>query len=167
MRHAKHGASAKTLFHGLHDGRMAVASHERAEAEVVIDVLVTVQIAELTASPFLHEDGIGIVGAIVTGHAERNAFEILFVGFGGLGSAPLEGCKFFLQVGIHRESPENSGRRAAIRMVPGPPKLPGHYQNNLEKPLQRKLELTWRASAFDAPKVGTVGDVAVGLQELG
>ena len=110
MRHAKHGAGTETFFHSFHDGRMAVAGHERAEAEVVIDVFVAVQIAELTAPSLLHEDGIGIVGAIVTGYAQRNTFEILLVGFGGLGSAPLEGCEFFLQVGVHRGLRKCSGQ---------------------------------------------------------
>jgi hypothetical protein len=34
--------------------------------------------------------------AIVAGHAERDAFEVFLVGFGGFGCAALEGCELFV-----------------------------------------------------------------------
>jgi hypothetical protein len=84
---------------------MAVSGHERAEGQVVIDVFVAIEVAELAAAGLFHEDRPGIVSAIVAGYAERNAFEILLVGFGGLGRAPLESGEFFLQIGVHRIAP--------------------------------------------------------------
>ena len=118
VRHAEHGAGGKALLDGLHDRGMAVSGHERAEGQVVIDVFVAIEVAELAAAGLLYEDWPGIVGAIVAGDTERNAFEIFLVGFGGLGRSPLEGGEFFLQIGIHRIAPgklrpaASSGRRA-------------------------------------------------------
>ncbi len=105
MRHAEHGAGGKAFFDGLHHGRMTVSSHKRAEGEVVVDIFVAIEVAELAAAGFFHEDGPRIVVAIVAGHTERNAFEILLVRLGGFGSAALEGCEFFLQFGIHQVAP--------------------------------------------------------------
>src|ERR1700674_300765 len=53
------------------------------------------------AAAFLHEDRVGIVGAVVTGNAEWNTLEVLLVGCGGFGGATLEGIELFLQCGIH------------------------------------------------------------------
>src|ERR1700677_4811243 len=47
VRHAKHGAGAQTLFDGLHDCGMAMTRHERAETEVVIEIIVAIEIAEM------------------------------------------------------------------------------------------------------------------------
>ena len=105
MRHAVHGAGGKTFLNGLHDGGMAVSGHERAESQVVVDVFVAIEIAELAAAGFFHEDRPGIVMAIIAGHAERNAFEIFLVGFGGFRRAALERVEFLLQFGIHRIAP--------------------------------------------------------------
>jgi hypothetical protein len=63
---------------------MAVSCHEGTEGQVVVDVFVAVKVAEFAATGFFDEDRPGIVGAIVAGDAERNAFEIFLVGFGGL-----------------------------------------------------------------------------------
>jgi len=71
------------FFDRLHYGGMAVSGHERAEGQVVIDVLVAIEVAKLAAAGFFHEDGPGIVVAIIAGHTERNAFEIFFVRCGG------------------------------------------------------------------------------------
>src|SRR5271170_4408258 len=90
MRHAEHGAGGETFFDGLHDGGMAMSGHERAEGEVVVDVFVAVEVAELAAAGFLHEDRPGIVVTIVAGYAEGNTFEVFLVGCGGFGRATLE-----------------------------------------------------------------------------
>ena len=88
-----------------------MSGHKRAESEVVVDVFVAVEIAELAAAGFFHEDGPGIVMAIVAGYAERNAFEVFLVRFGGFGRAMFEGRKLLLQIGIHQVLRGNSGRR--------------------------------------------------------
>ena len=79
--------------------------HQCAECQVVVDVFVAVEIAKLAPAGLFHKDGPGIISAIVAGYAERNALEILLMGFGGFGRAPLESGEFFLQVGIHRIAP--------------------------------------------------------------
>jgi hypothetical protein len=84
---------------------MAMSRHKRAEGQVVVDVFVAIEVAELAPAGLLHENRPGIVGAIVAGYTERNAFEILFVGLGGFGRAPLESGEFFLQIGIDRITP--------------------------------------------------------------
>ncbi len=129
VRHAEHGAGGETFFDGFHDGGMAVSGHERAEGQVVVDVFVAVEVAELAAAGFFHEDGPGIVVAIVAGHAERDAFEILFVRFGGFRGAALESCELLLQIGIHRILRETQAggflvKLRAIRM-PGRAGRPG------------------------------------------
>ena len=88
-----------------------MSGHQRAEGKVVVDVFVAIEVAELAAAGFFHEDGPGIVVAIVAGHAERNALEILLVRFGGLGGAALVSGELFLQVGVHQMLRDNSGRR--------------------------------------------------------
>ncbi len=103
--HAKHSPGREALLDGLHHGGMAVSSHKSAEGQVVVDIFVAIEVAELAAAGLFHEDRPGIIGAIVAGDAERNTFEILLVGFGGLGRAPLESGEFFLQIGIHRIAP--------------------------------------------------------------
>src|SRR5580700_6739216 len=65
VRHAEHSSSGKTFFDGLHHGGMTVSGHERAEGEVVVDVFVAINVAELAAAGFLHEDRPRIVVAIV------------------------------------------------------------------------------------------------------
>ena len=102
VRHAEHRARREPLLDGLHDCGMTMSRHQRAEGQVVIDIFVAVKVAELAAAGFFHKDRPRIVGAIVAGYAEGNAFEILLVGFGGFGRAPLESGEFFLQIGIHR-----------------------------------------------------------------
>ena len=110
VRHAEHGAGAEPFFDGLHHRGMAMPGHERAEAQVVIDVVVAVEIAKLAALAFFHKDRIGIVGAVVAGHAQRNALQIFFVRFGGFRRATLEGFELFLQCGVHRGLQECSSR---------------------------------------------------------
>ena len=124
VRHAEHGAGGEPLFDRLHDRGMAVSGHERAEGQIVVDVLVAVEVAELAAAGLFHEDRPGIVSAIIAGDAERNAFEIFLMGFGGFGRAPLESGEFFLQIGIHRIAPVRAQGRSlygkrAIRLPGG------------------------------------------------
>ena len=51
MRHAEHGARAQPLLNRFHHRGMAVSGHERAEAQVVIDVVVAIEIAEVRTLP--------------------------------------------------------------------------------------------------------------------
>ena len=69
VRHAEHGSSLQTRLDGLHHRGMAVSGHQRAEAEIVIDVVIAIEIAEMGAAAFLYENGVRIVSAIVAGHA--------------------------------------------------------------------------------------------------
>ena len=105
----------QALLDRLHHRRMAMSGHQRAEAQVVIDVFVAVEVAKFAALAFFHKDRIGIVSAVVAGDAQRNALEVLLVRFGGLRRAPLEGVEFFLQIGVHRWSPGKLRPDAAIR----------------------------------------------------
>src|ERR1700691_2321574 len=95
---------------------MAVSSHERAEGQVVVDVFVAIEVAELAAAGLFYKDGPGIVIAIVAGYAERNAFEVFLMRFGGLGRAALESRELFLQIGVHHFSGINSGQRFLLRL---------------------------------------------------
>ena len=49
VRHAEHGAVVQAPFDGLHHRGMAMSGHERAETQVVVDVFVAIEIAELAA----------------------------------------------------------------------------------------------------------------------
>ena len=80
--------------------------HQRAETQIVVEVFVAIEIAEMRALAFRHKNRIRIVGAIVAGHAQRNALQILLMRFGGLRRTALESFELFLQCGVHRESPE-------------------------------------------------------------
>src|SRR4029077_7864889 len=93
--------------------------HERAEAQVVIDVIVAIEIAEMRALAFLHEDRIGIVGAIVARDAQGKSLQVSLVGFGGFRRAALESFELLLQFGVHRESPGMLRPVTAIRLCPG------------------------------------------------
>src|SRR5579872_3283323 len=71
----------------------------------MVDVFVAVEVSKFAAAGFLHEDGPGIVMAIVAGHAEGNTLEVFLVRLSGFRSTALECCKLLLQVGIHRTTP--------------------------------------------------------------
>ena len=90
VRHAEHGASRKTLFDCFHHGRMAMPGHESPEAQVVIDVFVSIEIAKPAALCVLHKDRIGIVSAIVARDPEWYTFEIALVRLSRLRRAALE-----------------------------------------------------------------------------
>ncbi len=102
VRHAEHGAGAETLLHRLHHRGMAMSGHERAETQVVINVFVAIEIAELAARSFFHKNRVGIVSAIVAGDSQGNAFEVFLVSDGGFRRATLESFELFLQCGVHR-----------------------------------------------------------------
>ncbi len=57
--------------------RMTVSRHQRAEGQVVIDIFVAVEVAELAAAGLLQQNQPGIVGAgsVFAGYAEWNAPE--------------------------------------------------------------------------------------------
>src|ERR1700686_2521459 len=95
---------------------MAMSRHKRAETEVVVDVIVAIEIAEMRAAAFLHENGVRIVGAIVAGYAQRNALQVFLMRFGGLGRATLESFELLLQFGVHPGLQRSQAACAAIRM---------------------------------------------------
>jgi len=98
---------------------MAVTCHECAETKVVIEIIVAIDITEMRAAAFFHENRVRIVGALVAGHAEWNAFQVFFMGLGRLGRATLEGFELLLQFGVHPGLQESQAACAAIRMWPG------------------------------------------------
>src|SRR5579863_8279825 len=55
VRHAEHSAGRETLLDRLHHRGMAVSGHERAEGQVVVNVFVAVEIAELAAAGLFNE----------------------------------------------------------------------------------------------------------------
>ncbi len=73
-----------------------MAGHQGAEAQVVVDIFIAVEVANLAALPFLYENRIRIIGSIVAGHAERNTLQRPQVCFRGFGRALLVDYDFFL-----------------------------------------------------------------------
>src|SRR5437016_6196902 len=65
MRHSEHGSRGQTSTDGLHHCGMTVPGHQGAKAQVVIEVIVAVEIAEVRALPFLYKNGIGIIGTVI------------------------------------------------------------------------------------------------------
>ena len=116
VRHAEHSAGSQAGADGLHHCRMAMPRHQRAEAEVVIEIVVAVEVAEMRALAFFDENRIRVISAVIAGHAERNAFQVFLVRLGRLGRAPDEGIKFFLQVGVHRGPRITQAIVTAIRL---------------------------------------------------
>ena len=95
VRHAVHGSGFEPLLDCLHDGGMAMAGHERAEAEVEIDVFVAVEIVDVGALGVLDVERPGLVAAEVAGDAERHAGLGFFQGFARRGSAGFISGEFF------------------------------------------------------------------------
>src|SRR5579864_8476703 len=58
VRHAEHGSEAKARLDSLHHRGMAMAGHERAEAQVMVDVVVTIEIAKMRALSFFDKNWI-------------------------------------------------------------------------------------------------------------
>ena len=100
--HAEHRARGKASFHRLHYCGVTMPSHERTETKIVIDVFVAVEVTKPTASSFFHKNRIGIVGAIVARHSQRNTLEVLLVSFSRFRGATLEDFELFLQCRIHQ-----------------------------------------------------------------
>src|SRR5206468_2491200 len=76
MGHAEHRARREALPHSFHHRWMTMPRHQRAKAEIVVEIVVAIQIAKVRASAFLHKNWIGIIGAVITGNAQRNALQI-------------------------------------------------------------------------------------------
>ena len=87
-----------------------MSGHQRAKTEVVVEVVVAIEIAEMRTLAFLHKDWVRIVSAVVAGDAERNPFQILLVRLRRFGRAALKGVQLVLQVSVHHGSPEISSR---------------------------------------------------------
>ena len=81
MRHAERGTAVGHQFHRFDHRGMPVAGHQRAEAQVVIDVFVAVDILNLAAVPFRHKNRIWIIRAVIAGYAQRNSFLRFLVRF--------------------------------------------------------------------------------------
>src|SRR5262249_40462291 len=87
--HSEGGALVEDLLHRFDDSGMAVPGHERSETEVVVHVFVAVEIVDAPGFALLHEDGVGLVVAIVAGYPERNALESPLISGGRTGGALL------------------------------------------------------------------------------
>src|SRR6267154_1313195 len=96
VRHAESGSFMKFLHNGLYDGGMAMPSHQRAEAQVVVDVFVAVEVVNAATFAILHKKRIGLVMAIVAGNAEGDEVEGSLVGCRRFRRALFVGGDFFL-----------------------------------------------------------------------
>ena len=101
VRHAVHGSGLEALLDCFHHGGMAMAGHERAEAEVEVDVFVAVEIVDVGAFGVLDVERPGLIAAEVAGDAERHARLGFFQGFARRGSAGFISGEFFFQEGMH------------------------------------------------------------------
>jgi tRNA G37 N-methylase Trm5 len=75
---------------------MAMAGHQRAVAEVVVDVFVTVQIVYAGAVAVAHEQRIRRIVTIVAGYSERDTVNGPPMRFAGLGRALFVGLDLLL-----------------------------------------------------------------------
>ena len=73
MRHAEHGAGAEFRLHRLDHRGMAMSGHQRAEAKIEVEILVAVDIVNVSAFSIADKNRIGIVGAIIAGDAQWQA----------------------------------------------------------------------------------------------
>ena len=73
VRHAVHRSGLEPLLDCFDNGGMAMAGHERAEAEVEIDVFVAVEIVDVGAFGVFDVERPGLVAAEVAGDAERHS----------------------------------------------------------------------------------------------
>ncbi len=79
VRHAEGRSFMQLLLDGLHHRGMAMPGHQCAEAQVVIDVFVSIDVVNLASLPVLHKQRIGLVVAVVAGNAERDALQCALV----------------------------------------------------------------------------------------
>ena len=56
-----------------------MAGDVRAKTEVMVDVVIAVEIAEMRALALLHKDRIRIIGTVVARNPQRDALEVAFV----------------------------------------------------------------------------------------
>ena len=84
------------LLDGFDHGGMAVAGHQRAETEVVINIFVAVEIVNAASFSIFHENRIRLVMAIIAGNAQGNPLEGAFVRGGGFRRALFVSGKFLL-----------------------------------------------------------------------
>ena len=76
MGHAEHGSVLSRFSTAFMDRGMAMTRHERTKAKVVVNVFVAVQVTKLAALSLFHENRVRIIGSIVAGDAQWNAFEV-------------------------------------------------------------------------------------------
>jgi len=105
VRHAESGATMKFLFDSFYHGGMTVASHQRTETQVVVNVFVAIEIVNTAALSILDKNRIRLVMAIVAGNAERNSLKRPFVRRGRFRRALLVSGKFLLQRVVHDAAP--------------------------------------------------------------
>src|SRR3984885_2864800 len=83
---------------------MTVAGHQCAKAQIEVDVFIAIDVVNVAAFAVLHENRIRIVGAVIAGHAKRNARNGFGVRGGGFGGPLLISIKFLLQSWVHNSS---------------------------------------------------------------
>ena len=87
-----------------------MSRHERAEAEIVIQIFVAIEIAEMAALRILDKDRIRIISPVIAGNTQRQTLQVFLMRLGGLRGTTLERVELFLQCGVHRVSSDDSGR---------------------------------------------------------
>src|ERR1700731_3010885 len=80
---------------------MAVPGHQRAEAKVVVDILVSVNVADLAALPFLYKNRIRVIRAVIAGDPQRNALQRTGVCLRRFRRTLLVNHDFFLKCFMH------------------------------------------------------------------
>jgi len=80
---------------------MAVAGHERAVAEIMIDIFVAIQIVDARAVAVAHKQRVGRIVAVVAGYAERDTIDGPLMGLAGFGRALFVGLDFALEGLVH------------------------------------------------------------------
>jgi hypothetical protein len=70
--------------------------HERAEAQIVINVFVSVNVVNPASLSVLHKQWVGFIVPIITGNTKRDALQGAPIRIRGLGSSLLIGSDFFL-----------------------------------------------------------------------
>src|SRR5256885_17174335 len=99
---------------------MAVPGHESPEAQVVIDIFVSVDVVNPAALALLHENRMRFVGSVIAGNAEWYALQRAPVRFSGFPRAHFVGGNFFLQCVVHFSAPYEPTASATTRTRPVP-----------------------------------------------
>ena len=79
--------------------------HESAEAQVVIDVFVPIDIVNPAAFSIFHKNRIRLVMPVIAGYSERNSLQSAFVRCRRFRRALFVRGNFFLQFVVHGTSP--------------------------------------------------------------